>query len=100
MRFYWGLGVGHVYSHQTQQMSDGDLTEGLVEEELEETDQINEEEYEAEEYDEDMGSRFGMEDQENENWMDENSDEGEGDLDVAGEDDDVEFLERYNMYGL
>lgn len=100
MRFYWGLGVGHTYSHQSQQMSDIMLTEGLVKEELKEEDQTNEEEHKDEEDGEDMGSGLGMEDRENENWMDEDSDIDEGDGDVADEYGDAEFLERYQMYGL
>lgn len=117
MRFYWGLGVGHVYSHQNQTVDDSmemeaeaeDGAEEEAEEESEaplechnvpmDTENLGEaEDSDNGEDDSQAGSALGMEDRENDNWMDEDSDPNEGDIEE--EEGDAEFLERYDMYGL
>lgn len=52
----------------------------------------------SEDEEDDSGSALGMEDRENEDWMNEDSDPNEGDIEEEEEDADV--LEKYDMYGL
>lgn len=112
MRFYWGLGVGHIYSHQSQahddQVSDGFSTEELAnigdetEVQIENKDNSDDEnggDDDDAEGEDVMEPGLGMEDRENEGWMNEDSDQDEDEDGDMGE-EDTEFLERYDMYGL
>lgn len=114
MRFYWGLGIGHAYSHQTQ-TTDVPMKVLMDEAQEDEVEVLDEAEAnmegschkdsmdmgdgeDNEDEEDDSGSALGMEDRENEGWMDENSDSDEGDIEE--DDEDADFLEKYDMYGL
>lgn len=102
MRFYWGLGVGHVYSHGLSNLVNQDQDNENVQAESQEEEEeilMNEEEHREEEDEDNYFKDFGMENRENDRWMDEDSDPNEGD-EGGTDDDDDEFLEKYSMYGL
>lgn len=96
MHFYWGLGVGHVYAHDPPDLpgsldmadqndgeeeekefpiNDGGSDGGMVREDKNEEDEKDEDEDEDDKY---LGD-LGMGDRENDGWMDEDSDDNEGD---------------------
>lgn len=116
MRFHWGLGIGHIYSHHGyDEVFEGNKDDDKKPDSEDEVFDIEVEgpashnnggkgiddgdDVEEEEEDADYGSALGMEDRENDNWMDSDSDVNEED-DGDADDDDAEFLEKYDMYGL
>lgn len=84
MRFYWGLGVGHIYSHGEEE-SVGDGKEEM---------DVDQDEEESAEYI-DMDDLVESDDQENEPWYD-SSASSDGGADNYS--DDNECLEMEDTY--
>lgn len=114
MRFYWGLGVGHVYSHEDTET--GDEGEGTREESDDEeegeaskneggdkiqltlaTAEADEDEHTAAEGNPDVIAELGLEDRENDAWDSGNSDGGL-DPDDTGDNSGEEELELEYTY--
>lgn len=109
MRFYWGLGIGHVYSHGDEdedddddgRMDDGDENDTEEEEEQEEGSRENDDENmsdpgEAKEGNSGAGIELnlgglGLNDQEDDPWYNSSEDEGE-------DSEDSEFLELQETF--
>lgn len=123
MRFYWGLGVGHVYSHgedtktgDLNNEADGKMDEGDSESDIELPTELygngdvtlipttnhdhDNSESEGEDENPDVAAELGLDDRENDLWA--NSDEGEDDdsnaidANSSGDEEDLELEYTYN----